>query len=217
MEECNSQVNNSLVIHLSEDVTVDSILASNHEDFSVNLQEIQFYGSHDYPPKNDKWINLKTIYPQDGDDNHLLELDEHIETQKMIRYIKVIMIGKESNQLYCTLTHVDIYGKSMHVVLKETLKDEPKDKGKPKNISNVSLALNTTGNHSSPNVTANSNKTKSLNSTLRKNVSKVASNKTTKAQVVTSLKNSTGILPVEIALYVLSKKQQCQPDSDPCK
>jgi hypothetical protein len=40
MENCNSEVNNSLVIHLSEDVTVDSILASNHEDFSVNLQEI---------------------------------------------------------------------------------------------------------------------------------------------------------------------------------
>ena len=40
MEQCNSLVNNSLVIHLSEDVTVDSILASNHEDFSVNLQEI---------------------------------------------------------------------------------------------------------------------------------------------------------------------------------
>ena len=40
MENCNSEVNNSLVIHLSEDVTVDSILASNHEDFSVNLKEI---------------------------------------------------------------------------------------------------------------------------------------------------------------------------------
>ena len=45
MDHCNSEVNNSLVIHLSEDVTVDSILTSNHEDFSVNLAEIQFYGS----------------------------------------------------------------------------------------------------------------------------------------------------------------------------
>ena len=62
MQQCNSRVNNSLVIHLSEDVTVDSILASNHEDFSVNLKEIQFYGSNDYPPKNDKWINLRSIF-----------------------------------------------------------------------------------------------------------------------------------------------------------
>jgi hypothetical protein len=53
----------------------------------------------------------------------------HPETQKMIRYLKVILIGKENNQLYCTLTHIQIYGKSMHSVLKETLKDEdPKNK-----------------------------------------------------------------------------------------
>ena len=80
MENCHSEVNNSLVIHLSEDVTVDTILASNHEDFSVNMAEILFYGSPEYPPKNDKWINLKSIYPQDGDDNHLLELSMHKET-----------------------------------------------------------------------------------------------------------------------------------------
>jgi hypothetical protein len=40
MHQCNSRVNNSLIIHLSEDVTVDTILASNHEEFSVNLKEI---------------------------------------------------------------------------------------------------------------------------------------------------------------------------------
>ena len=80
MQQCNSLVNNSLVIHLSEDVTVESILASVHEDFSVNLKEIQFYGSNDYPPKNDKWINLRSIYPREGEDNHLLELDMHPET-----------------------------------------------------------------------------------------------------------------------------------------
>jgi hypothetical protein len=40
MKQCDEHAKNSLVIHLSEDVTVDSILASNHEEFSVNLQEI---------------------------------------------------------------------------------------------------------------------------------------------------------------------------------
>ena len=94
MQKCNSEVNNSLVIHLSEDVTVDSILASNHEDFSVNLQEIQFYGSNDYPPK--KWINLRSIHPKEGDHNHLLELDMHPETQKMIRYLKVAVSARRS-------------------------------------------------------------------------------------------------------------------------
>jgi hypothetical protein len=122
LKQCDEHANNSLVIHLSEDVTVDSILASNHEEFSVNLQEIQFFGSNDYPPK--KWINLKSIFPREGEDSHLLELDMHPETQKMIRYLKVIMIGQDGNQLYCTLTNIRIYGKSMHSVLKETLRDD---------------------------------------------------------------------------------------------
>lgn len=167
MDHCNSEVNNSLVIHLSEDVTVDSILTSNHEDFSVNLAEIQFYGSQEYPPKNDKWINLKSIYPQDGDHNHLLELSMHKETQKMIRYIKVVMIGKQGNQLYCTLTHINVYGKSMHVVLKETLKDDqPKNKTKPKNNSNQT---NSTGNLNSTSAQISVSVAASNNSSILKN------------------------------------------------
>lgn len=37
LEWCNQNASNSLVIHLSEDVTVDSITVSNHEDFSSDL------------------------------------------------------------------------------------------------------------------------------------------------------------------------------------
>lgn len=40
MPICNNSTNNSLIIHLSEDVSVDSILVSSHEDFSANLQVI---------------------------------------------------------------------------------------------------------------------------------------------------------------------------------
>ena len=89
-------------------------------------------------PKNEKWINLRSIYPREGEDNHLLELDMHPETQKMIRYLKVVMIGQSNNQLYCTLTHLRICGKSMHSVLKETLRDdEPKNRtAVPTNITN---------------------------------------------------------------------------------
>mmetsp|Transcript_32987 Transcript_32987/g.50477 ORF Transcript_32987/g.50477 Transcript_32987/m.50477 type:complete len:110 (+) Transcript_32987:996-1325(+) len=43
----------------------------------------------------------------------------------MIRYLKVDMQGQPNNQMYCTLTSVKVYGKSMHAVLKETLKEDP--------------------------------------------------------------------------------------------
>ena len=40
----------------------------------------------------------------------------------MIRYLKVIMKGKVGNGLYCTLTHIQVFGKSMHLSLKESFK-----------------------------------------------------------------------------------------------
>ena len=36
--------------------------------------------------------------------------------------LKVLMNGPEGNDLYCTLTHVQVYGKSMHLSLKESFK-----------------------------------------------------------------------------------------------
>ena len=68
MPECykNKESSNSLVIHLSEDVTVETIMVSNHEEFSANLGEIQFYGSSEYPPVNGKWLNLTSIFPEKG-------------------------------------------------------------------------------------------------------------------------------------------------------
>ena len=87
----------------------------------------------------------------------------------MIRYIKVVMIGKQNNQLYCTLTHINVYGKSMHVVLKETLKDDqPKNKTKPKNISNQTNStgyLNSTSAQISVSVAASNNSSSLKNKT----------------------------------------------------
>jgi hypothetical protein len=54
----------------------------------------------------------------------LAELDEAYSHDKnMIRYLRVTMTGKEGNQLYCTLTHLQVFGKSMHLSLKESFKD----------------------------------------------------------------------------------------------
>jgi len=81
MPICNSQTLNSITIHLSEDVTVDSIVLTNKEDFSANLKEIRLYGTNDYPPENENmWINLSEIYPEYGDRIHLLELSNNPET-----------------------------------------------------------------------------------------------------------------------------------------
>ena len=122
---CNSQMpQHELIIHLSEEVAVEQILADNHEDFSANLDQIWFYGSSDYPPKGNKWKKIGEILPKYGEHFHLAEIDPTYNNDKsMIRYLKVIMKSKDQNELYCTLTHVQVFGRSMHLSLVESFKD----------------------------------------------------------------------------------------------
>ena len=64
MPACDQDQNASLVIHLSDNVVVDAIILSNQEDFSANLDKVQFYGSAEYPLKPDSdWLNLSAITP----------------------------------------------------------------------------------------------------------------------------------------------------------
>ena len=77
VSECNSRRMEKLVINLSDDVLIDTILVSNHEDFSSPLGHIKFYGSIDFPPKDDEWSFLGTLRPEPADDgNQLLSIEQ---------------------------------------------------------------------------------------------------------------------------------------------
>ena len=56
LPKCLHDYQYSLIINLSEDVAIDTIVIGNHEDFSDPLSEISFFGSIDYPP--DSWMEL---------------------------------------------------------------------------------------------------------------------------------------------------------------
>ena len=63
LEECHSESTETVIINLSDDVQIDTILVNNSEDFSAQLGEITFYGSIDFPPKDDKWMYLGRLHP----------------------------------------------------------------------------------------------------------------------------------------------------------
>lgn len=112
-----------VIIHLSEEVGVEEILADNHEDFSASFDEITFYGESDYPPQNNKWKKIGVMRPQKGINYYLAEIDpQYKQDRSMIRYLRLLMQGTQGNELYCTLTHVQVYGRSMHASLKESFK-----------------------------------------------------------------------------------------------
>lgn len=73
--ECDDKYK-EVVIHLSEDVGVEEILADNHEDFSASFNEITFFGHiGNYPPQNNKWKKIGVMRPQKGNNYYLAEFD----------------------------------------------------------------------------------------------------------------------------------------------
>ncbi len=62
--QCNAQNKEEIVINLSDDVKIDTILVSNREDFSSPLGNMSFHGSIDYPPVDDNWTFLGTLQPE---------------------------------------------------------------------------------------------------------------------------------------------------------
>jgi hypothetical protein len=91
-----------LTINLSEDVAIDTIVVSNHEDFSDTLSQIEFKGSIEYPPV--KWFDLGILKPQNGKHEHILQIES--KKTQMIRYLLIILKGQTDNQLYCTMTSI---------------------------------------------------------------------------------------------------------------
>ena len=78
---CNMKNHDEVIINLSDDVQIETILVDNHEDFSSQHGLIEFYGSIEYPPPNDKWIKLGSLSPEDIEakglkSNYILTLSE---------------------------------------------------------------------------------------------------------------------------------------------
>lgn len=73
LPSCKEDEKYSLIINMSEDVTIDTIVISNHEDFSDNLSEIELKGSIDYPPE--KWVRLGSVFPKLGEYDLKLQVE----------------------------------------------------------------------------------------------------------------------------------------------
>ena len=70
LPKCSDDNEYVLIVNLSEDVAVDTVTISNHEDFSDILSSIEFQGSIEYPPE--QWVDLGIIKPIEGQHEHIL-------------------------------------------------------------------------------------------------------------------------------------------------
>lgn len=74
LPDCKEHKEYALIVNLSEDVLVDTIVITNNEDFSDVLGSIHFEGSIDYPPEH-QWIDVGELRPAVNQHEHVLNVE----------------------------------------------------------------------------------------------------------------------------------------------
>lgn len=93
-----------VVIGLSEDILVTSIVLANYEKYSSLLKEFQLLASTVYP--TDEWFNLGTYSaaPRLGEQSFNVT-----QTSTHTRYVKIKFLSHYDNEALCTLSQVGLH------------------------------------------------------------------------------------------------------------
>ncbi|TYI16700.1 hypothetical protein ES332_A08G272200v1 [Gossypium tomentosum] len=93
-----------VVIELSEETLVDTIVIANFEHYSSNLKAFELLGNLVFP--TDAWINLGNFTATN------VKLDQRFVLQepKWVRYLKLNLLSHYGSEFYCTLSVIEVYG-----------------------------------------------------------------------------------------------------------
>ena len=104
-----------VVIGLSEDIQVDSVVIANYERYSSTVKTFQLLGSHSYPVK--EWMLLGEFEAKDANGEQLFRLPK----RAYARYLKFRFVAHHGTEFFCTLSLIRVYGSSMLESLREDL------------------------------------------------------------------------------------------------
>uniref|UniRef100_A0A7N0U9A1 SUN domain-containing protein n=1 Tax=Kalanchoe fedtschenkoi TaxID=63787 RepID=A0A7N0U9A1_KALFE len=93
-----------VVIELSEETLVDTIMLANFEHYSSNLKDFELLGSKVYPTET--WVKLGNFTA--GNVKH--EQRFTLQDPKWVRYLKLKLLNHYGSEFYCTLSVVEVYG-----------------------------------------------------------------------------------------------------------
>eukprot|EP01041_Mallomonas_annulata_P008790 gene8790-18184_t len=96
-----------VVISLSEDIMVTTIVMTNYEKYSSKLNEFQILGSTSYPVS--QWLDLGTYaaLPKLGDQTF------NLTTPSFVRYLKFKFLTHYGDEFYCTLSQIRVHGSTV--------------------------------------------------------------------------------------------------------
>eukprot|EP00871_Galdieria_phlegrea_P003584 jgi/Galph1/4226/GphlegSOOS_G2922.1 len=111
-----------IVVELSEEILLKRIEIANFEYFSSFPESVAVLGSQSFP--TDKWILLQIASFNQSRDIQYFEMQE----EAFIRYLKLLFIGVQGNEFFCTISLVRVFGKRLVDDWKEALEQSNRDK-----------------------------------------------------------------------------------------
>ncbi|KAG6557083.1 hypothetical protein Mapa_001009 [Marchantia paleacea] len=93
-----------VVLELSEETFVDTVVVANFEFHSANLKDFEVYGSPTYPTK--EWILLGRYQAENV--RHRQKFT--IEDPKLVRYLILKMLSHWGSEFFCTLSTLEVFG-----------------------------------------------------------------------------------------------------------
>ncbi|XXG61410.1 hypothetical protein AAC387_Pa05g0032 [Persea americana] len=93
-----------VVIELSEETLVDTVVIANFEHHSSNFKDFELLGSLTYPTET--WTSLGNFVA--GNVKHAQRFT--LPEPKWVRYLKLNLISHYGSEFYCTLSFVEVYG-----------------------------------------------------------------------------------------------------------
>jgi hypothetical protein len=105
-----SQENKFVIVELSEDILVDTVVLANFEFFSSMIRSFRVSVSDKYPVKMDKWKDLGTFQARNSRDIQSFL----IENPKIwAKYIRIELLSHYGNEYYCPVSLLRVHGTRM--------------------------------------------------------------------------------------------------------
>ncbi|GJD07544.1 SUN domain-containing ossification factor [Galdieria sulphuraria] len=114
--------NRWVVIELSEEILLKRVEVANFEYFSSFPKNLVLLGSQRFP--TDKWILLQVAAFNETRDIQYFE----IRGDAFIRYLKVLFVGVQGREFFCTISLVRVFGKRLVDDWKEALEQSNRDR-----------------------------------------------------------------------------------------
>lgn len=105
-----SQENKFVIVELSEDILVDTVVLANFEFFSSMIRTFRISVSDKYPVKMEKWKDLGTFQARNSRDIQSFL----VENPKIwAKYIRIEFLSHYGNEYYCPVSLLRVHGTRM--------------------------------------------------------------------------------------------------------